>query len=90
MQKDVTKVQEDVRGLNVSISGLMNEIQSKVSNFDLFYKEQVNTMKKQITDDRDDLRIRQEKYQLELKPKLEHLASMETRVERVVEFCSQI
>lgn len=47
-------------------------------------------MKKQITDDREDLKVRQEKYQLELKPKLEQLNSMETRVERVVEFCSQI
>ena len=88
LQKDQGILKDRVREVQLQQSSLNNEIQQKITNFDTYYKQTSINLKKQIKDDRDEVRARLEKLKLEYTPKLNLIEDYGQRLTTLSEYSS--
>lgn len=63
-----------------------NEMEQKIINFDIFYKEAVQEMRKAIEEKENNVLEKQQAFEKEMEPKIEQFMQLDARMKRLITF----
>lgn len=86
MQKDVSTALDEIQSMKLQSNQDNNEMEQKIINFDIFYKEAVQHMRTAIEEKEANVLEKQMAFETAMEPKIEQFMQLDARMKRLITF----